>query len=191
MNFLLQPHIVGLKAAVSWNIPAFRIIQDFADCFVQNRTWCTERDIADEFFPDQLLDVIKCFDVEAGIFPEFRQFLHPLTESSFHLSEPDQFHSVMVNMSRGFDGGTKTSCNTEQDVIRIKMFTDSFSCPESILDGENQSVWTDHRCGTLRCRPYPWSFGRDNHQVTYTHWSSIHWSADAFDRSVSTCSFNT
>ena len=93
------------------------------------------RDITDEFFPYQLMDVVKRLGLESSLLPECLDLLQPVGHAAIHLANTYLPHRVMVNMASPLDRGTKPLGDAKKHIINRHMAPDSLARTKTVLNG--------------------------------------------------------
>ena len=122
-------------------------------------------DVADEFLPHELIDVVEALDVEARVAPHAADPLQALGDPAPELPEPDQLHAVVMGVPRCADGSPESARDAEQHVVRRQVPADTLGCAEAVLDSEHEGVGALQRldgCGRSRDAV---RLGRDDHEV--------------------------
>ena len=131
---------VGFDRESARDFPEQGIIQYLSQVTVECGGGTAQAHVADEFFPDQLVDVFIGLDVKAGALPCGGNPLEPVGDAPVHFTQTNEFHAVVMDASGLGYRGTKTPGDAEQDIGTIETALDPLSCAEAVLDRQDQGI---------------------------------------------------
>jgi hypothetical protein len=141
------------------NLPVIGVGHQLTDRDVEGCAGGAEGDVAQEFLPDQLGDVLERSCVETSFLPNHLEALQTVRDPTAQLSDPDQFHAVVMGVPRAFHRSPKAICDTKKHIARGHMRGDPVACAKTVLNGQNHGIWPDHRRRSLRSRAHTRGFG--------------------------------
>ena len=145
-----------------------------------------QRDIADEFFPDQLGDVRKGAGGKSDTLPQRLEGRQPLADAAAHLAKPDQLHRIVMRVAGALHRCPEPLGNSEQHIVGRHVLRDPFVGTKPVLDRQDQRIRSHHPRDGLRRRSDMCRLRGDDIEITGRRAGKAGGGRDAGDSSVAT-----